>query len=119
MDTCRNSDAESVTLFTWNPVPSDYNYLLHGNLENGDPSIDWNGDETGNYKDANMPGNRFYFDYCKILKMGDTANVTPKGNPYELYNGGPKGDLYCWATAGESWRPGGATTNYDRTKTPD
>jgi hypothetical protein len=49
LDLCRNSDAESVTLMTWNPISSDYNYLLSGNLDNSDPAIDWNGDESGNY----------------------------------------------------------------------
>lgn len=85
-----------MTLFTWNPVPSDYNYLVSGNLENGDPSIDWNGDETGNYKDPNMKGlaGRYSFNYCDWLKSGD-ANPADK-NYYELYNGGPNGDLYCW-----------------------
>ena len=71
LDTCKNSDSESLTLFTWNPVPSDKNYILTGNLENGDPSIDWNGDETGVYTDSNMQGKRYSFDYCKWLKAGD------------------------------------------------
>ncbi len=72
LDTCKNSDAESVTLFTWNPVPSDDNYLLRGNLENGDPSIDWNGDETGKYTvDPTMKGERYKFNYCEWLKSGD------------------------------------------------
>lgn len=103
LDVCRNSDAESLTLFTWNPVPSDYNYLYSGNLENGDPSIDWNGDETGFYKDPAMKGARFSFEYCDVLKNGDM----PKGsiNPYELHNGGPNGDLYCWADPNTSWQP--------------
>ena len=56
LDICRNSDSESITLFTWNPVPADYNFLLAGNLENGDPSIDYNGDETGDYATTSMKG---------------------------------------------------------------
>jgi hypothetical protein len=100
LDTCRNSDAESLTLFTWNPIPSDYNYLFRGNLENGDPSIDWNGEETGFYKDSTMKGHRYHFNYCEWIKSGDM----PFGeeNPYELHNGGPNGDLYCYRP-GESW----------------
>jgi hypothetical protein len=79
-------------------VPSDYNYLFAGNLENGDPSIDWNGDETGFYSDPDMKGERYSFEYCTALKMGDTASG--KENAYELHNGGPNGDLYCWKTPG-------------------
>jgi hypothetical protein len=124
LDVCRNSDSESVTLLTWNPAPSDKNYLFSGNLENGDPSIDWNGDETGDYKDPNMKGNRYYFDYCNWLKSGEiTSGSNEDKNPYELYNGGPKGDLYCWAKDGESWLPNTSTipqgsSKYDRKKLP-
>jgi hypothetical protein len=28
LDYCKNSDSESITLFQWNPVPQDYNYLF-------------------------------------------------------------------------------------------
>lgn len=118
LDVCRNSDSESVTLFTYNPAPSDVNYLLFGNLENGDPSIDWNGDETGKYTDPAMKGHKYHFDYCSVLKMGDTPSG--KINAYELHNGGPNGDLYCWAKSGESWRPKETdNTLYDRKKTPE
>jgi hypothetical protein len=103
LDTCRNSDSESVTLFTWNPVPSDKNIIFAGNLENGDPSIDYNGDETGDYVVDGMKGNRFNFDYCIPLRSGDM----PFGewNEYELHNGGPHGDLYCYKNNAASWKP--------------
>ena len=115
LDTCKNSDAESVTLFTWNPIPSDKNYLLAGNLENGDPSIDWNGDETGTYFDPTMKANRYKFNYCKWLKAGETPFGTD--NAYELHNGGPKGDLYCYKT-GESWKNGLTEDKYNRKLSP-
>jgi hypothetical protein len=73
-----------------------------GNLENGDPSIDWNGDETGDYKDPTMKGDRYKFNYCTWLKAGDTPSPSETPNAYELHNGGPKGDLYCYDSA-ESW----------------
>lgn len=116
LDVCRNSDSESVTLFTFNPFPSDENYILRGNLENGDPSIDWNGDETGKYTNAGMK-TKYRFDYCTPLKMGDTPSG--KTNPYELHNGGPNGDLYCWGQDNESWRPKEKSGFYDRSKTPE
>jgi len=115
-DSCRNSDSESVNLFTWNPVPSDYNFLLAGNLENGDPSIDYNGDETGSYAKASMKGNRYNFDYCIPLLSGNM----PFGqyNEYELHNGGPFGDLYCYKDSKKSWQPRQTEDKYDRTKRP-
>lgn len=103
LDSCKNSDAEQLTIFTWQPVPSDKNYILRGNLDNGDPSTDWNGAETNaEYLVDNMMGNKYNFDYCTWLKSGDMDLL--ETNPYELHNGGPNGDLYCYKTA-ESWRP--------------
>lgn len=111
LDSCRNSDSESLTLFTWNPVPSDYNFLFAGNLENGDPSIDYNGDETGDYADPTMKGDRYKFNYCIPLKSGD---LTFDYNEYELHNGGPKGDLYCYADSTSSWKPGQTPDKYNK-----
>jgi hypothetical protein len=107
-----------VTLFTWNPVPSDFNFLLAGNLENGDPSIDYNGDETGNYADPEMKGEggRFKFNYCIPLLSGDMP--FGKYNEYELHNGGPNGDLYCASDNTKSWKPKQPETFYDRRITP-
>jgi hypothetical protein len=47
-----------------------------------------------------MKGDRYKFNYCTWLKAGDMPFMSQ--NPYELHNGGPKGDLYCYKTA-ESW----------------
>jgi hypothetical protein len=98
-------------------VPSDFNFLLAGNLENGDPSIDYNGDETGNYADPEMKGKRFKFNYCKALQPGNK----PFGeyNEYELHNGGPNGDLYCAKENTKSWKPKQPESFYDRTKKPE
>jgi len=116
LDTCRNSDSESLTLFTWSPVPSDFNFLFAGNLENGDPSIDYNGDETGEYAQASMKGDRFKFNYCIPIISGDMPLFSY--NEYELHNGGPKGDLYCYKDTTASWRPGQTEDKYDRKKRP-
>ncbi len=44
LDYCKTSDPEQVTVFSWNPVPSDYPYMFWGNSDNGNPQVDW--DET-------------------------------------------------------------------------
>ena len=46
LDYCRNSDSETVTVLSYNPITTDFNYLFAGNLENNDPSFDWNGGES-------------------------------------------------------------------------
>jgi len=116
LDICRNSDSESITLFTWNPVPADYNFLLAGNLENGDPSIDYNGDETGDYATTSMKGDKYNFNYCIPLLSGDMPPLSY--NEYELHNGGPNGDLYCYKDNTKSWKPKQPSDEYDRTKRP-
>ena len=62
-----------------------------------------------------MKGDRYKFNYCTWLKAGDMPFMSQ--NPYELHNGGPKGDLYCYKTD-ESWQPNKGESFYDRTKTP-
>jgi hypothetical protein len=47
LDYCKQSDSESVTIFSWNPVSTDYNYLLWGNTDNGNPQVDWDATESG------------------------------------------------------------------------
>ena len=39
LDYCKNSDSETITVFSHNPVTTDYNYLYSGNMENNDPSF--------------------------------------------------------------------------------
>lgn len=112
LDYCKNSDSETITLFSYNPVSTDYNYLYAGNMENNDPSFDWNGSEsTGIYPDATMK-TKYQFDYCSVLKSGDTW--FGDFNEYELYNGGPNGDLWCAATKTpvNGWRPKQTTSGY-------
>lgn len=100
LDYCRNSDSETVTVFSYNPIATDYNYIFAGNMENNDPSFDWNGSESsGIYPDANMR-RQYLFDYCTVLKSGDAFFDF---NEYELYNGGANGDLWCSKTGG--WQP--------------
>jgi len=116
LDYCKASEAESVTIFSWNPVSSDYNVPFWGNTDNGNPQIDWEGMETGTVVTAN----RWKFDYCNQLV----------GNDYDLNQGGKFGDLYCaaaaapasstWiifdaAKAASSNSASAATANYDRT----
>jgi len=85
IDYCRNSDSETVTVFSYNPYTTDYNYIFSGNMENNDPSFDWNGSEsTGTYADSSMK-TRYKFNYCMPLKSGDYFFDF---NEYELYNGG-------------------------------
>ena len=100
LDYCKNSDSETITVFSHNPVTTDYNYLYSGNMENNDPSFDWNGNEaTGIYADPLMKSS-YQFNYCKVMKSGDTWFDF---NEYELYNGGPNGDLWC--SKDPAWRP--------------
>lgn len=55
IDYCRNSDSETVTVFSYNPITTDFNYIFAGNTENNDPSLDWNGNEpSGTYSDPTM-----------------------------------------------------------------
>jgi hypothetical protein len=113
IDYCRNSDSETVTVFSYNPIVTDFNYIFMGNMENNDPSLDWNGGESlGTYADTNMK-TKYRFDYCTPLKSGD---YFLDFNEYELYNGGPNGDLFCANTL--PWRPKQPTgsTFYDYTK---
>jgi hypothetical protein len=49
-----------------------------------------------------MKGDRYNFNYCTWLKAGDTPSPSETKNAYELHNGGPNGDLYCYDSA-ESW----------------
>lgn len=115
IDYCRNSDSETVTVFSYNPITTDYNYIFAGNTENSDPSIDWNGSESiGIYPDSTKK-TRYQFDYCTPIKSGDYFFDL---NEYELYNGGQYGDLYCSNSATVGWRPKQpSTTNYyDYTK---
>ena len=37
LDYCKASDPEAVTVFSWNPVVSDYSYNFWGNTDNGNP----------------------------------------------------------------------------------
>lgn len=60
LDYCKSSEAESVTIFSWNPVSSDWNNLLWGNTDNGNPQIDWEGMETGTV----VPADKWSFSYC-------------------------------------------------------
>jgi hypothetical protein len=107
IDYCRNSDSETVTVFSYNPYTVDYNYIFAGNMENNDPSFDWNGSEsTGTYADSSMK-TRYKFDYCMPLKSGDYFFDF---NEYELYNGGKNGDLFCTVSA--AWRPKQTITTY-------
>lgn len=106
LDYCRNSDSETVTIFSVNPNPTDTNYMFAGNMENNDPSFDWNGSESsGTYLDGNMK-TPYRFDYCMPLKSGDSFFDF---NEYELYNGGPNGDLFC---AKSGWKPKQSTTTF-------
>ena len=100
LDTCQASDSESVTVFSWNPVASDYNYLFYGNTGNGNPQTDWDATETS----TTVAGatNHYKFNYC--------AQVV--GNEYELNNGGMNGDLYCGATATDVWASSTSATAY-------
>jgi hypothetical protein len=110
LDYCKASDAESITLFSWNPVSSDQNYLFWGNTEYGNPSIDWEGTETGSVVTAD----RWSFSYCNHLR----------GTEYDLNNGGAKGDLFCsaaspwknWAEATTAAAGGSVPAYYDKTK---
>jgi len=113
LDFCKNSDSETVTLFSFNPVQTDKNFIFAGNLENNDPSFDWNGGEsTGDYIFSDMR-NPYQFNYCLPLKSG---NYIFDVNYYELYNGGPNDDLWCASTP---WRPKKTLgVVYDRTKKP-
>jgi hypothetical protein len=107
LDYCRNSDSETVTVFSYNPIATDLNYIFAGNMENNDPSFDWNGGEsTGTYPDGEMKKS-FRFDYCYPLKSGDNFFDF---NEYEIYNGGPNGDLYCSKAAW--WKPKQSTTTF-------
>jgi hypothetical protein len=89
LDYCKSSDAESVTVFSWNPVSSDQNYLFWGNTDNGNPSIDWEATEST----PMITANRWTFNYCTQLK----------GTEYDLNQGGKFGDLYCAATPATNW----------------
>ena len=89
LDYCKSSDAESVTVFSWNPVSSDQNYLFWGNTDNGNPSIDWEATEST----PMVTANRWTFNYCTQLK----------GTEYDLNQGGKFGDLYCAATPATNW----------------
>jgi len=40
------SDSESVTAFSWNPVPSDQTSPFWGSTANGSPQVDWMATET-------------------------------------------------------------------------
>lgn len=115
LDYCRNSDSETVTVFSYNPIATDFNYLFAGNMENNDPSLDWNGKESsGTYADSAMQTSN-QFDYCMPVKSGDYFFDF---NEYELYNGGPNGDLFCGKSA-TGWRPKLTTgTAYDYTVKP-
>ncbi len=63
----------------------------------------------------------YSFNYCYPIKSGD---LFFDFNEYELYNGGPNGDLWCApgtitpTIAGNPWRPKQAAGYYDRTKKP-
>lgn len=48
LDFCQNSSPESVTIYSLNPVASDYNLLFWGNSNNGNPSVDWGSTEGTN-----------------------------------------------------------------------
>ena len=107
LDYCRNSDSETVTVFSYNPIATDLNYIFAGNMENNDPSFDWNGGEsTGTYPDGEMK-KAFRFDYCYPLKSGDNFFDF---NEYELYNGGQNGDLFC--SKAPFWEPKKPTTGF-------
>lgn len=88
LDYCKSSDPESITVFSWNPVASDYNYLFMGNTDNGNPQTDWDNSESGSIPATYPNSKRFAFDYCYHLK----------GTEYDLNNGGKFGDLYCAAS---------------------
>ncbi len=97
-------------------MPSDYNLLFAGNLENGDPSLDWNGAGGGTYQSASMK-TQYKFDYCIPLKVGSSIFDY---NEYELTNGGKNGDLYCAANkvAGAGWRPNQGASFYNKKVKP-
>lgn len=116
LDYCKASDAESVTVFSWNPIVSDTDptwasYNFWGNTDNGNPQVDWDDSETT----VSATNTAYAFDYCTQLT----------GTEYDLNNGGPKGTTYCSKVA--DWRAGlgyvSATTwahntdNLDTTKT--
>ena len=107
IDYCRNSDSETISVFSYNPFITDFNYIFAGNTENNDPSIDWNDSESiGTYPDATKLA-PYYFDYCMPIKSGDYFFDF---NEYELYNGGPNGDLYC--SKANWWKPKQSTTTF-------
>jgi hypothetical protein len=114
IDYCRNSDSETVTVFSYNPIITDKNYILAGNTENNDPSIDWNNKESVVDEYPGSTKKVYQFDYCMPLKSGDYFFDL---NEYELFNGGQYGDLYCSSSA-YPWRPKqpSATNYYDYTK---
>jgi len=63
----------------------------------------------------------YTFNYCYPIKNGDSIMpALTDFNDYELYNGGPNGDLWCASTSngGFGWRPKQSTSFYDRTKKP-
>jgi hypothetical protein len=90
LDYCKASDSESVTVFSWNPVPSDKNVRFWGNTDNGNPQIDWDNSESGSTPAS--PTDQYKFSYCKHIV----------GNEWELNNGGDKGLYYC-ANSGTTW----------------
>lgn len=105
LDYCKTSDAESVTVFSWNPVASDYNTLFWGNTDNGNPQVDWDASESGT---ATAGATQYKFNYCSHLL----------GTEYDLNNGGLKGDLYCAKSTEAKWTDAATTytsTKYDRT----
>ena len=92
-DYCKSSDPESVTVFSWNPVPSDYNYLFWGNTDNGNPQTDWDNSESGSIATGTPSAQRFKFDYCNHFV----------GTEYDLNNGGKFGNLYCAKPTAVPW----------------
>ena len=85
LDYCTASSSQSVTVFSWNPVATNYNFLLWGNTNNGNPQTDWDASESG----TSILANRFSFS--------NSWHIV--GNEYELNNGGLLGDIYCTSTA--------------------
>lgn len=86
LDSCRASDSESVTVFSWNPIAQDFNYGLWGNTDNGNPQVDWDA------SDITTPvagTDKYVFNYCWHVNA----------NEYELNNGGDLGVLYCGAAS--------------------
>jgi hypothetical protein len=86
LDSCKDSYAEPVTVFSADIDPKNLDITFWGNKDNGNPQIDWEGTEDGTTVNEL---NRWSFSYCMHLV----------GNEYDLNEGGKFGDLYCTATA--------------------